>query len=224
MIIAIDGPAGAGKSTVARAVASRIGAGYLDTGAMYRALTVVALRQGLDVRDGAALAALASDTRIDLERIGDGGLVVRVDGEDVTDAIRAAEVTDGVSAVAAHGAVRERMVARQREILSAGGWVADGRDLGTTVVPGAEVKVFLTATLDARAARRAVDLGPGAALAEVREAVKMRDQLDSTRAQSPLRQADDAHVIDSTDMTAEEVVDAVVALAESARTAPGAAT
>ena len=216
MIVAIDGPAGAGKSTVARAVADRIGAAYLDTGAMYRALTLVALRRGLDPEDAGAVAELAAATSIELEPEADGALRVRVDDEDVTAAIRDAEVTASVSAVAAHGPVRERMVARQREILTRGGWVADGRDIGTTVAPDAEVKVFLTATLEARATRRADELGPGADRADVYEAVRVRDRLDSTRAESPLRRADDAHVIDSTDMSADEVVEAVVALAELA--------
>lgn len=221
MIVAIDGPAGAGKSTVARAVAERLGAGYLDTGAMYRALTLLAFRRGVDIDDGTALGGLASEARIELERRGAGAVGVRVDDEDVTDAIRGVEVTRGVSAVAAHQGVRERMVARQREILSTGVWVADGRDIGTTVAPTAELKVFLTATIEARAARRARELGPDTDLAEVHEAVRTRDQLDSTRAESPLRRADDAHVIDSTEMSADEVVDTVLDLVESARATHG---
>lgn len=221
MIVAIDGPAGAGKSTVARAVADRLGAGYLDTGSMYRALTLLAIRRGVDIENGAALGGLAGEAQIELERRGAGALGVRVEDEDVTEAIRDAAVTRGVSVVAAHRVVRERMVARQREILSSGGWVADGRDIGTTVAPEAELKVFLTATIEARAARRARELPPGTDLAEVHEAVRIRDQLDSTRAESPLRRADDAHVIDSTDMSADEVVDAVLELVESARATHG---
>lgn len=216
MIVAIDGPAGAGKSTVARAVADRMGAGYLDTGAMYRALTLLAIRRGVDIEDGPALGDLAGEAQIELERRGAGALGVRVDDEDVTEAIRDAAVTRGVSAVAAHRVVRERMAARQREILSAGGWVADGRDIGTTVAPEAELKIFLTATLEARAARRAHELGPDTDPTEVYEAVRTRDQLDSTRTESPLRCPEDAYMIDSTDMSADEVVDAVVELVESA--------
>jgi cytidylate kinase len=147
VIVAIDGPAGAGKSTVARAVARRLGVAYLDTGAMYRALTWLAAQRGIDPSDAGGLAALARDEPIEVEPTDDGDRV-SIAGMDVTDAIRAPEVAARVSEVSAHPGVRERMVDAQRAVMASGSWVSDGRDVGSVVVPGAELKVFRTASLE----------------------------------------------------------------------------
>ena len=221
MIVAIDGPAGAGKSTVARAVARRLGLAYLDTGAMYRGLTWLALQRDVDPGDGASLAALARDVPMAIEPTRDGDRV-RVDGQDVTEAIRLPEVSGRVSEVSAHPGVREEMVAAQRALLSSGGWVSDGRDVGTVVWPGADLKVFLTASLEERARRRRAELAArGVEVDEptVLEDVRRRDHLDTTRDTSPLRVAPGAIVIDSSEMTADDVVERVVRLVEALRAA-----
>ena len=214
MIVAIDGPAGAGKSTVAREVARRVGAAYLDTGAMYRAVTWLAQQRGVSNSDGEALAALARENPVEIEPTGDGDRV-RVAGHDVTEEIRTPEVAAQVSEVSAHAAVREEMVAAQRALMSSGDWVSDGRDVGSTVCPGADVKVFLTATPEERARRRRAELA--AAGVEVDEAtvledVLRRDELDSTRAASPLRIAPGAVVVDSSNLDAGRVADIVAAM------------
>ncbi|MGD9572129.1 MAG: (d)CMP kinase [Thermoleophilia bacterium] len=214
MIVAIDGPAGAGKSTVARAVARRLGLAYLDTGAMYRALTWLALQHGIAPSDGEALAALARANPIEIEPTGEGD-IVRVAGRDVTAEIRLPEVAAEVSEVSAHPGVREEVVAAQRALLSRGSWVSDGRDVGSTVAPDADVKVFLTASLEERARRRRADLrrrGVDQPEETVREDVRRRDHIDSTRAVSPLRVAEGAVVIDSSALEADAVADLVVAL------------
>jgi cytidylate kinase len=214
VIVAIDGPAGAGKSTVAREVARRLGAAYLDTGAMYRALTLLAVRRGVASSDGGALVELAGAHPVEIVPTGDGDRV-RVDGEDVTAEIRTPEVAALVSEVAAHPGVREQMVAAQRALMSSGDWVSDGRDVGSTVCPDADVKVFLTATPEERARRRHAELA--AAGVEVDEAtvlddVLRRDEIDSTRAASPLRIATGAVVVDSSNLDAAQVADIVAAL------------
>ncbi len=203
MLVAIDGPAGAGKSTVARALARELGFGYLDTGAMYRAVALTALRGG-DSEDGARIALRA---RIEL------GPPVTVDGHDVTDAIRAPEVSEAASALATDPAVREAMVARQRQLIASGNWVAEGRDIGTVVAPGAELKVFLEASPAERARRRAEQLGgdPAQILAEQ----TLRDQRDSARAHAPLRAAADAVTLDTTQMVLEDVVTRIAELARA---------
>ena len=214
MIVAIDGPAGAGKSTVAREVARRLGAAYLDTGAMYRALTLLAVRRGVAASDGEALVALARQHPVEIVPTGDGDRVF-VDGEDVTAEIRTPEVAALVSEVSAHPGVREQMVAAQRALMSRGNWVSDGRDVGSTVWPDAEVKVFLTASPEERARRRCAELAvSGMELdeAQVLADVRRRDELDTTREASPLRVADGAVVIDSSDLDARDVADRVMSL------------
>jgi CMP/dCMP kinase len=215
MIVAIDGPAGAGKSTVARAVADALGVGYLDTGSMYRALTLVALRTGVPVHDGAALADLARQHPVALEN-GPAGVRVMIRGDDVTMAIREADVTGAVSEVAAHPDVRHEMVDRQRQIMAQGDWVCDGRDIGSVVFPGAEVKVFLTASVDERARRRHAELvarGEDVDLRAIRDDVERRDLADSSRAASPLVVADGATVVDTTGMGIDEVVARIAGMA-----------
>jgi CMP/dCMP kinase len=214
VIVAIDGPAGAGKSTVAREVARRLGAAYLDTGAMYRALAWLALQRGVRPSDGAALAALARAHPVEIEPTDDGDRV-RVAGRDVTSAIRSPEVAADVSEVSAHPGVREEMVAAQRALMSRGDWVCDGRDVGSTVRPDADLKVFLTASPRERARRRRADLSAqGIEMDEARvlEDVRRRDALDTTRAASPLRVAPGAVVIDSSGMDAGEVADCIMAM------------
>jgi cytidylate kinase len=197
-VVAIDGPAGAGKSTVARTVAERLGYTYLDSGAMYRCVALAALRRAQPP------AQVASELEISL------GDRVLLDGEDVTAAIREPEVSEAASLVAAAPAVRAAMVQQQRRLLSSGDWVAEGRDIGTVVWPGAEVKVFLTASPGARAARRAAQIGadPAVVLAEQ----TIRDRRDTERTTSPLQAAPDAVTIDTSELTLEEVVQRVVTL------------
>jgi cytidylate kinase len=197
LVIAIDGPAGSGKSTVARAVAALLGWSFLDTGAMYRAVTCEAIFRGIDVHDEAAVAAVAdSVTLTTLPR-------VSVNGRDVEDEIRSDEINEAVSVVAANPEVRASMVARQRELAAAQplGTVVEGRDIATVVFPHAPVKIFLTASLEERARRRG-DEG------EV--SVARRDEADSTRVASPLRQADDALVLDTTGRDVEDVAQEIV--------------
>jgi cytidylate kinase len=200
MIVAIDGPAGAGKSSVARAVAAALGYTYLDSGAMYRAVALLARRTGRPPAD------VARDLRIEL------GERVVVDGEDVTLAIRSPGVSGAASEVAAMPPVREAMVDRQRELLRSGDWVAEGRDIGTVVAPQAEVKVFLTARDDVRAGRRAGERGDAASAAAVLAEQRERDRRDSTRAHSPLVAAPDAVTIDASDLGLDAVVARVLEL------------
>lgn len=205
MVIAIDGPAGAGKSTVARGVADALGFTYLDSGAMYRCVALAALRAGVDLDDGAALGRIARELEIRL-----GGGAVELDGEDVTDAIRAREVDAAASRVSVHNTVREAMVERQRALIVRGRYVAEGRDIGTVVSPDAPLKVFLTASDSERARRRAAESGE--ALAEVVEAQRDRDVRDRSRSHSPLHRAPDAIELDTTRLSVPEVVERVVAL------------
>ena len=198
MVIAIDGPAGAGKSTVARAVAQELGFTYLDSGAMYRSVALAALERGQ------LPAEVAPTLRIEL------GARVLLDGRDVTEAIRTPDVTEAASVAAAQPAVREAMVAEQRRLLGDGDWVAEGRDIGTVVAPDAAVKVFLTASPAARAQRRAAELGVDAATVLAEQAI--RDERDTAREHSPLQAAPDAHTVDTTDLTLAEVVARIVAL------------
>jgi cytidylate kinase len=206
MLIAIDGPAGAGKSTVARGVADALGLTYLDSGAMYRCVALAALRRGADLTAGEAVGAIARELEIDM-RPG----VVELDGEDVTEAIRSPEVGEAASRVSVHPQVREAMVERQRALIDTGGYVAEGRDIGTVVSPDAVLKVFLTASEDERARRRAAESGDP--VAEVAEAQRERDARDREREHGALRRADDAVELDTTGLSIPEVVRRVVALA-----------
>lgn len=203
MVVAIDGPAGAGKSTVARAVARALGARYLDSGAMYRC---IGLLSGRDPRPPAELVRTA---RIEL------GDRVLLDGEDVTDAIRTAAVSAAASRVAADPGVREALVEIQRAMLARGDWVAEGRDIGTVVAPGAAVKIFLTADRAERARRRARESGAEATVVLAEQ--ERRDGRDTERVHSPLRAAPDAVELDTTELSLDEVVERVVALATAAR-------
>jgi cytidylate kinase len=206
MVIAIDGPAGAGKSTVARAVAAALGFTYLDSGAMYRCVALAALGAGADLDDGEALGRLADGLEIGFR---DGR--VELDGRDVSGAIRDPRVTEAASRVSVHPPVRRAMVARQRALIAAGRYVAEGRDIGTVVSPEAPLKVFLTAGAEERARRRAAQSGEeeSAVLAAQRE----RDGRDESREHGALRAAADAEEIDTTDLSRDEVVARVVALA-----------
>ena len=203
-VIAIDGPSGSGKSTVSRGVAAALGVATLDTGAMYRAVTLAVLRQGLDPRDDDACARIAREIVLEVDSR------VTLGGEDVTDAIRGPDVTSVVSAVSAHSDVRAVLVERQRRWLDDHpGGVVEGRDIGTVVFPNAVVKVFLTASDEERAKRRQRDEAAAereVAVGDVRQDLDRRDRADSSRAVSPLRPADDAYVIDTTDRDAPEVI------------------
>ena len=212
-LVAIDGPAGAGKSTVTRAFAERLGLVYLDTGAMYRAVTWLVLEQGVDPADSAAVDVVLNGLEVELEPLQQGVQVVRVNGHEVTDAIRDPRVTASVSTVAAHACVRAAMTAQQKRMGEEGGLVAEGRDIGTAVFPDAELKVFLTATPKERARRRALDLEARGhevpALPELEAQIVERDRLDSTREVAPLLQADDAIELISDGMSIEQVIDAL---------------
>jgi len=202
MVVAIDGPAGAGKSTVARALAARLGFTYLDSGAMYRCVALAARERHADP------AEIAGSLRIEIAE------PVLLDGRDVSELIRTPEVAAAASRVAADPAVRAAMVREQRRLLGSGDWVAEGRDIGTVVAPTAELKVFLTADPHERARRRADELG--VEHAQVLAEQTIRDQRDSTRLQSPLRPADDAVQLDTTGLTLEQVVDRIAALVPGA--------
>ena len=200
-VIAIDGPAGSGKSTVARALAARLGLEYLDTGAMYRSVTCAALRRGLDPADQEPVGRLAGELTIDVGRD-----AVRGDGDDVTVEIRGPEVSRAVSAVAANPTVRAEMVRRQRSwVASRGGGVLEGRDIGTVVFPDAELKVYLTADPEVRAQRRSKEVAD-LDYATVAADLARRDALDQGRELSPLAEADDAHVVDTTGLSVEEII------------------
>ncbi len=206
MVIAIDGPAGAGKSTVARAVAAELGITYLDSGAMYRCVALAALEAGLDPDEGKALGKLADGLEISFE-----GRTVLLDGRDVSAAIRAPRVTAAAARVSVHAGVRAAMVARQRQLVAGGDYVAEGRDIGTVVSPEAPLKIFLTASDEERARRRAAETGED--VESVLAAQRGRDARDTEREHGALRPAEDAVELDTTGLALEAVVGRVVGLA-----------
>ncbi|MDQ3166621.1 MAG: (d)CMP kinase [Actinomycetota bacterium] len=212
VVIAVDGPSGSGKSTTARGVALRLGLRYLDTGAMYRALTWAMLRRGVDVDDATAVTAVAADVVIE-PGTDPVAPTITADGVDVAVPIRGPAVTRAVSSVSAVPAVRAALVELQRRIIGSGDIVVEGRDIGSVVAPEAQLKIFLVADATARAARRTAELGGSNDLvASTQQDMERRDRLDSSRPASPLRRAVDAVVVDTTDMTLDEVVAHVVAL------------
>ena len=217
MVIAIDGPSGAGKSTAGRILARRLGYVFLDTGAMYRALALMALRRGVPFDAEGDLAALARAARIELAPDGDA---VSLDGEDVTAAIRSREVSAAASKVSVHPAVRREMVARQREMGRAGGVVLDGRDIGTAVFPDADVKFYVDADPAQRARRRHEELaaaGVDSDLRAIEEEIRHRDLADTTRTDSPLTRARDAVHVDTTGLPPEAVVERLLEVVEDRR-------
>lgn len=210
--VAIDGPASAGKSTVAKLVAKRFNYVYCDTGAMYRVVTLAALREGLSMDDTDQIVRLAQQIKISFQP-GDPEQRVFLDGDEVTQDIRQGQIDNNVSAVAAIPAVRMEMTRQQREIAQNGGIVMDGRDIGTTVLPNAPVKIFMVATAHERARRRYIEnKAKGiatASLEELQKEIELRDKKDSTRAVSPLTQAPDATRLDTTNLTIDQVVDEI---------------
>jgi len=214
--IAIDGPAAAGKSTIAKIVAEKLGYVYIDTGAMYRAITLKALNAGINLANNEEAGALLEETEIDLIPV-EGGQKVLLDGQDVSEAIRSQYVTKAVSEMAAHELVRKRMVELQQKLAEERGVVMDGRDIGTHVLPDAELKVFMSATVEERARRRFEEnkkrdiLTP---LVELQEEIAMRDKMDSERKVAPLKQAEDAVYLDTTPLTIAEAAQAILKLAE----------
>ncbi len=210
-VVALDGPSGTGKSTVARGLARRLGARYLDTGAMYRAATVAVLRAGVDLADPVAIGRVVAELDLQVSTDPDAP-GTRLAGRSVEQEIRSPETTAAVSAVSAVGEVREVLVARQRALIGAGPIVAEGRDIGSTVWPDAEVKVYLTASELVRARRRAGELG-AASVAGVADDLRRRDALDSGRAVSPLRRADGSVEVDTSELSIEQVLDLVESLA-----------
>ncbi len=220
-VIAIDGPSGAGKSTVSRQLAAQLGARYLDTGAMYRAVTWAVLQAAVPVDDAVAVADVVRHTRLEVSTDpGDPG--VTVNGVAVDAEIRSPAVTGAVSTVSAVPDVRRCMVDLQRKLIGAGRIVVEGRDIGSVVAPDAELKVFLTASADARADRRSTEIGATGVdgVAATAAELSRRDRLDSTRAASPLRPAPDAEIIDTTQLAVAEVVARLVALATKSGTLP----
>lgn len=215
LVIAIDGPSGAGKSTAARALADRLGYTFIDTGAMYRALALKALRAGTALESEDALAEMLAASRIELTRRGRG---VALDGEDVTASIRSREVSAAASRVSVHPRVRRAMVARQQQLGREGGVVLDGRDIGTAVFPDADLKLYVDADLPRRARRRYDELradGSAVTLEEVEREVRERDHKDSTRTDSPLVRAGDARLIDTSKLSPAEVLEQMLALVEA---------
>lgn len=206
--VAIDGPAAAGKSTVAKIIAEDYSYIYIDTGAMYRALTYKAMDAGVDLKDEALVADVLSHIKIELHP-SEEGQIVTINGENVTDVIRTTEVTNNVSFVAMHPLVREEMLKRQRQLATEGGVVMDGRDIGTHVLPNAELKIFLKASVEERAKRRHEEnlkKGYSSDLEQLMQEIANRDKLDSEREVAPLRKAEDAIEIDTTALTIHDVV------------------
>lgn len=213
--IAIDGPAGAGKSTIARAVAKRLGIFYVDTGAMYRAIALKSIRLNIPVDQEEIVGKMVRETKIELDHSEERR--VFCDGQDVTEAIRSPEVSRKVSTIAAYPSVRQRLVELQRQEAERGPVIMDGRDIGTCVLPEADLKIFLTASLEERARRRwqeLLDSGKEIDLAEVKEDMERRDKQDMEREASPLLPATDALILDTTGLTIEEIVDQITDLTD----------
>ena len=212
--IAIDGPSSAGKSTIAKKVAARLGTTYLDTGAMYRALTLSALRKGADFESEPAILAVLDESEIHLTQV-EGHQTVFLNDEDVTETIRSTDVTKNVSVVSSHEKVRAEMVRRQQRFAEKGGIVIDGRDIGTVVLPNADLKIYLVASAEERALRRyheSVAKGMTVSLEQLTEDMKARDHYDMNREASPLRKADDAVELDTTHLSIDAVVETVLNL------------
>lgn len=213
--IAIDGPAGAGKSTIAKIVAEELGFTYIDTGAMYRAVTYKAMKENIGLSDEKSLEKMLLNTSIVLKPSPNGQLVF-VDGEDVSQQIRSNEVTANVSEVAAHPIIREILVAKQQELAANGGIVMDGRDIGTHVLKDAELKIFMSASVEERAKRRFIDnekRGIPSSIESLKEEIAKRDKLDSEREASPLIQAEDAIYLDTTHLNIKEAANEILKLA-----------
>lgn len=219
MRIAIDGPAAAGKSTVAKMIAKKLEYVYIDTGAMYRALTWMALNTNTDVHDEDSLGELAENVNITFENA-NNGQEVYLNGKNITSDIRNHDVTNNVSYVAQHGKVREKLVDMQRELADHGNVVMDGRDIGTFVLPNAEIKVFLVASVEERAERRHkenLEKGFESDLEQLKEEIRRRDEIDSKREVAPLVKAEDAVEIDTTSKSIDEVAEAIMSLVNSKR-------
>lgn len=213
-VVAMDGPSGTGKSTVSRRLAARLGYRYLDTGAMYRAATLAVLRHGVDLDDPDAIAAVVAQSKIEISTDPQNAATT-LDGVAVEAEIRSQAVTAAVSAVSAVPAVRAQLVQIQRRLIGAGGIVVEGRDIGSVVWPAAAPKIYLTASAEVRARRRAGELGLGADVSAVALDIERRDRLDSTRLASPLAQVADAIVVDTTDLDIDEVVNQLVDIARN---------
>ncbi|MGG3404037.1 cytidylate kinase [Bacillus cereus] len=212
--IAIDGPAAAGKSTVAKVVAKKLSYVYIDTGAMYRTITYAALEQKVDIENEEQLMEVVKNVKIEFQQ-GENTQLVFLNGQDVSEVIRTPEVTNRVSIVAKHRLVREEMVRRQQELAEKGGVVMDGRDIGTHVLPDAEVKIFMLASVEERAERRHLEnmnKGFDSDLEQLKEEIAQRDKLDSEREVSPLKKADDALELDTTSLSIEEVVQKIMGI------------
>ncbi|MGG0122946.1 (d)CMP kinase [Bacillus paranthracis] len=212
--IAIDGPAAAGKSTVAKVVAMKLSYVYIDTGAMYRTITYAALEQKVDIENEEQLMEVVKNVKIEFQQ-GENTQLVFLNGQDVSEVIRTPEVTNRVSIVAKHRLVREEMVRRQQELAEKGGVVMDGRDIGTHVLPDAEVKIFMLASVEERAERRHLEnmnKGFDSNLEQLKEEIAQRDKLDSEREVSPLKKADDALELDTTSLSIEEVVQKIMGI------------
>jgi cytidylate kinase len=217
-VIAIDGPAGAGKSTVALRVAQRLGYVLVDTGALYRGVALAAREAGIDWADAAALGALTGQLRLEFLPAKDGPPHLLIDGQDCSERIRTPEISLGASEVSKHPSVRHALLALQRRMGERGGVVLEGRDIGTVVFPDAEVKVFLTAAAESRATRRVSDLAERGIVADFGQTlaeIELRDERDKTRPVSPLRAASDAVTLDTTHLDADSVVERLVELARS---------
>ncbi|UOQ42692.1 (d)CMP kinase [Halobacillus salinarum] len=219
LTIAIDGPAAAGKSTVAKKVARRLSYTYIDTGAMYRALTWKAIQAGISLNDEKELSGLLSKTKIDLVQTKEGQSIM-LDGKDVSLEVRTQEVTNQVSFTAKHKTVREAMVERQRQLVKTRGVVMDGRDIGTHVLPDADVKIFMVASVEERAERRHIEnqeKGFASDLEQLKEEIRQRDAIDSTREYSPLVKAEDAIEVDTTSLSIDEVVERILTIVEKTK-------